>query len=80
MKFLLNLKLKTVNLSNKMLVICQIKVLLIYQMRTVNFTNKIKCQTGKWLIFNLLIYKTKTVTLWHKDFFYQIGFGTKCAP
>ena len=46
-----------------MLVICQIKVLLIYQMKTVNFTNKIKCQTGKWLIFNLLIYKTKTVTL-----------------
>ena len=54
---------KTVNLSNKMLVICQIKVLLIYQMKTVNFTNKIKCQTGKWLIFNLLIYKMKTVTL-----------------
>ena len=49
-------------------------------MKTVNFTNKIKCQTGKWLIFNLLIYKTKTVTLWHKDFFYQTGFGTKCAP
>ena len=54
---------KTVHLSNKMLVICQIKVLLIYQMKTVNFTNKIKCQTGKWLIFNLLIYKMKTVTL-----------------
>ena len=32
---------KTVNLSNKMLVICQIKVLLIYQMKTVNFTNSI---------------------------------------
>ena len=62
---------KTVTLSNKnfihsqneTLLICQIKVLLIYQMKTVNFTNKIKCQTGKWLIFNLLIYKTKTVTL-----------------
>ena len=35
-------------------------------MKTANFTNKIillKCQIGKWLIFNLLIYKTITVTL-----------------
>ena len=52
-------------------------------MKTANFTNKIillKCQIGKWLIFNLLIYKTITVTLWHKDFPYQIGFGTECMP
>ena len=27
-----------------------------------------------------LIYKTKTITLWHKYFFYQIDFGTECAP
>ena len=74
---------KTVNLSKKILLICQAKVLLIYQMKTVNFTHKIlllKCQIGKWLIFNLLIYKTKAVTLWHKDFFYQKGFGTECTP
>ena len=72
MKFLLIHKMKTVNLSKKILLICQAKVLLIYQMKTVNFTHKIlllKCQIGKRLIFNLLIYKTKAVTLWHKDFF-----------
>ena len=46
---------KTVNLSNKILLICQIKVSLIYQMKTVNFTNKIifsKYQIGEWLISN----------------------------
>ena len=83
MKTLLIHKMKTVNLSNKILIICHIKVLLIYQMKTVNFTNKIlllRCQIRKWLIFNLLIYKTKTVSLWDKDFFYPIGFGTECAP
>ena len=58
MKILLNDKMKIVNLPNKIMLICQIKVLLIYQLKTVNFTNKIillKCQIGKWLIFNLLI-------------------------
>ena len=58
MKILLIHKMKTVNLSNK--------ILLIDQMKTVNFTNKsilLKCQIRKWLPFNLLIYKTKTVTL-----------------
>ena len=66
MKILLIHKMKTVNLSNKILLVCQIKVLLIDQMKTVNFTNKsilLKCQIRKWLPFNMLIYKTKTVTL-----------------
>ena len=66
MKILLTHKMKTVNLSNKIFLICQMKVLLIYQMKTVNLTNKIillKCQIVKWLIFHLLNYKRKTVTL-----------------
>ena len=27
-----------------------------------------------------LIYKMKTITLWHKYLFYQIDFGIECAP
>ena len=57
-----------------MLIICQIKILLIYQMKTVTFKNKnfVKLPNrlifNFWLVFNLLICKMKTDNLLHKDF------------
>ena len=48
-------------------------MLLIYQMKTAYLWNSqikilLNCQIRKWLIFDLQIYKMKSVNLWHKDF------------